>query len=470
MKTFKLIKRYPSLHHDFQIGMFVVKYNGFYIPLGYKISPFVIHPEYVEGNPEFWEESEFDIYNDCFIASFNSDDEFDLFKKFCIDKFGEKFSSNPYHLTRKPHIIPYFGGVTGDVTRFTYNGTDNYSNDIARLTFDQFKYLFDKPKRISFYVMYSDDFTEDLYDKLNEWCKSNSKGLIRGFNDTYSGLKNSGFYVFDNYGLNGDSYYPDEICGNYSYGVDNNTQGCLVEYSVEDIKSLIDYHPPISKSLEGRYLKVINNYAINHYPCRVGDYLKFVGTQGCFQYWGAYTSDYYPDGTNNSRYFGIDVDENEYFELMPEGFEPESELFFGDFELISLTTNDGDLNNYYKLCIEPNICGVKLERNMGSNDFFNDQDPWEYVFSNYQICSFKRIEDNTEFRLGQQIRINTNRVIYNHNHNCSSRNGDTGYIEAIKIVDNRINNTRLCGFESAPDGIYIKTRGFWIHMNYLECI
>lgn len=93
------------------------------------------------------------------------------------------------------------------------------------------------PERLSFYVKYTEEFTEDLYNKLVEWSKNNCKGKPRNWNDTYSGFRNN-YFIFDNWGLNYKTYDKDTI----HYGVDNNTQSCKVEKSVNEIKDLINYN------------------------------------------------------------------------------------------------------------------------------------------------------------------------------------------------------------------------------------
>ena len=86
-------------------------------------------------------------------------------------------------------------------------------------------------KELSFYVKYCPEFTEDLYNKLWEWSKINSKGSPRGFSDSYNGLTKWGMFYFD----------INCIGGDYSYGVDNNKQRCKEEYSIQQVKDLIGY-------------------------------------------------------------------------------------------------------------------------------------------------------------------------------------------------------------------------------------
>ena len=88
-----------------------------------------------------------------------------------------------------------------------------------------------EPVRLSFYVKYCDEFTEDLLKSLLEWCQKNTTLKNRGRDNSFKGLKNDGYFLFDNFGLCAPkrSLYK-ERCG-YGYGVDNNRQNCLIEYS-----------------------------------------------------------------------------------------------------------------------------------------------------------------------------------------------------------------------------------------------
>ncbi len=73
-----------------------------------------------------------------------------------------------------------------------------------------------------------------------------------------------------------------------------------------------------SINLEGRYVKVIDDSAIKHYPCRNGDYMLFNHMKGNCQYWGEHGK--------RSNYFSANVHIDPRFELMPEGFTPSSLL------------------------------------------------------------------------------------------------------------------------------------------------
>lgn len=85
-------------------------------------------------------------------------------------------------------------------------------------------------------------------------------------------------------------------------------------------------------SLFGRYVQVLNDSNIGHYPCKNGDYLKYFATKAEFDYWGAYMYDgicNIPTSIDgkDSKYFGINVHEDHRFKLMPKGFTPETKLY-----------------------------------------------------------------------------------------------------------------------------------------------
>lgn len=116
------------------------------------------------------------------------------------------------------------------------------------------------PERISFYVKYTEEFTEDLYNALWEWSKKNSKFSPRGYADSYEGLKTYKFYVFDNWTLDPRNKYGGIFSDKFSYGVDNNKQNCEEEYSIEQIKKLIGYKEPSVEFIPGRWYKLTDMY------------------------------------------------------------------------------------------------------------------------------------------------------------------------------------------------------------------
>lgn len=95
-------------------------------------------------------------------------------------------------------------------------------------------------KRISFYVKYSEGFTEDIYKKLWNWSVKNSLGLPRGWCDTYERLKQGHYFLFDNWGLNSVKFDKNKIEEQLSYGVDNNSQCIEKELSIKEVMELID--------------------------------------------------------------------------------------------------------------------------------------------------------------------------------------------------------------------------------------
>ena len=111
----------------------------------------------------------------------------------------------------------------------------------------------DVPERISFYVKYTKEFTEDLYNSLWEWSKKNSEFPSRDFADSYEGLKKYKFYVFDNWTLNCNGIYGNDSIHKYSYGVDNNKQSCEKEYTIEQVKKLIGYKEPNVEFIPGKW-------------------------------------------------------------------------------------------------------------------------------------------------------------------------------------------------------------------------
>jgi hypothetical protein len=97
------------------------------------------------------------------------------------------------------------------------------------------------PSRVSFYVNYTSEFTEDIYRAAMLWAVKNSRGIPRGMNDSYYGLQSHKMFIFDNWGLNRSTYEPHGIGKYGSYGVDNNRQKCEKEISVSDLIKLIGY-------------------------------------------------------------------------------------------------------------------------------------------------------------------------------------------------------------------------------------
>lgn len=68
-------------------------------------------------------------------------------------------------------------------------------------------------------------------------------------------------------------------------------------------------------NFEGRYLKVLDDSYIKHYPCIKGDYILFNHQNGDIQNWGNINT--------RSNYWGINVHLKKEFKLMPIGFKPD---------------------------------------------------------------------------------------------------------------------------------------------------
>lgn len=126
----------------------------------------------------------------------------------------------------------------------------------------------EEPTRLSFYVKYCDEFTEDLLKYLMEWSQKNNTLKDRGRDNSFKGLKKDGYFLFDNFGLAAPKsrLYKERI--GFGYGVDNNKQICLNEYSIKQVKELIGYkeHKPVDKWNVGGYVVAINNGNANGKP------------------------------------------------------------------------------------------------------------------------------------------------------------------------------------------------------------
>jgi hypothetical protein len=85
----------------------------------------------------------------------------------------------------------------------------------------------------AFYITYSKDFTEDLFNAFFKWAKDNiGKYLRQDVTISYNDFKERYKYIWVN---------PD---GGYKYSQDNGPQGVKNEYSLSDLKLLINYNEP----------------------------------------------------------------------------------------------------------------------------------------------------------------------------------------------------------------------------------
>jgi hypothetical protein len=139
--------------------------------------------------------------------------------------------------------------------------------------FESTNYVLKESFDITFYVQYCPDFTEDLYNALMEWCKTNCKEnqKPRGWKDNYLGLVYGKYFNF--------TYIH--------YGVDNNKQGTKQEYTVDQVKSLIGYtvseiKPIVSEDYTGRYIKAL----VDSPQCtgvKAGEVIQIIGNSGTYR-------------------------------------------------------------------------------------------------------------------------------------------------------------------------------------------
>lgn len=123
--------------------------------------------------------------------------------------------------------------------------------------------------RISFFVKYTEEFTEDLYNDAFNFAKDNLLGKPRGMDDSYEGLKSYGYFLYDSFGLN--NFVSKVLISNVkklqSYGVDNNQQGITKEITIQELKEFINYKPKSmeKESLAGRYIRCIKQPNASHF-------------------------------------------------------------------------------------------------------------------------------------------------------------------------------------------------------------
>lgn len=98
-----------------------------------------------------------------------------------------------------------------------------------------------------FYVKYCEGFTEDIFNQLYDWGKENSEGPIRGFNDKYQSFVSGNLvdrFNFQRKIEKGDYNFKP------GYGADNHNWCGRVktEYTLEQVKNLINYKPKTNKN------------------------------------------------------------------------------------------------------------------------------------------------------------------------------------------------------------------------------
>lgn len=183
-------------------------------------------------------------------------------------------------------------------------------------------------KHISFYVRYSPEFTEDLFNKLMEWCKNNiTIGKIRGYKDNYEGLKTYKYFIFDNYTLREETFSIENYEQN-SYGVDNNNQETKTEFSIKEVKELIGYKEP-EVDYTGRWLKALVENPQSISILKKGDYIR-VKSKSDVHDNGRYIID---NIYNNLKYYAslTPIHINTTWEIMPEGFIPPESIDKSDY-------------------------------------------------------------------------------------------------------------------------------------------
>ena len=133
---------------------------------------------------------------------------------------------------------------------------------------------------------------------------------------------------------NGDLYYKPRTSSNSSEDWRLATADEALAYSggitnINQIKIKTN-----EEDLTGRYIKCLNGVDKSQYPCNTGDYLKYVGIDRSSKYWGAYTDEFIPNGTNNPRYWEYNFEKRSDFELMPVGFSPNTSKTINKEELL----------------------------------------------------------------------------------------------------------------------------------------
>lgn len=74
--------------------------------------------------------------------------------------------------------------------------------------------------------------------------------------------------------------------------------------------------------LTGRYIKVLDDSSIKHYPCTNGDYILFNNIKGRdIEEWGDFSKNH---DKISPRYWGRNVHKDSRFQLMPIGFHPDN--------------------------------------------------------------------------------------------------------------------------------------------------
>jgi hypothetical protein len=170
--------------------------------------------------------------------------------------------------------------------------------------------------------------------KRYDWKKSEVELMPEGFEpdeilrENYTGrylkmlVENAyctGFKKDSYHKITSDNSKGNVVANNMGFGKGRyDWKSCEVELMPErfvpDILSVPVTPDKVFNDFTGRYLKVLNGHAKEHYPCPEGAYLKFdrISIDG-YEHWGE-------EGGN--QYHGLNVATRSDFKLMPEGFDP----------------------------------------------------------------------------------------------------------------------------------------------------
>jgi hypothetical protein len=131
---------------------------------------------------------------------------------------------------------------------------------LVEISFEQFKkwVLKEIP---SFYIKYSSEFTEDLFNKFFEWARVNiEKYEIDYVPISYNDFIDSIFSYI---------WIDTKTLGTYKYAQDNNPQQTKIEYNIEQLKSLIGY---VEKNIQPSENIKIEPWSIDTYVVITDDY------------------------------------------------------------------------------------------------------------------------------------------------------------------------------------------------------
>lgn len=291
-----------------------------------------------------------------------------------------------------------------------YSSIQSSSYDIILHTFKEWCNKFNhKPNftseyltnRISFFVKYTEEFTEDLYNDAFNFAKDNLLGIPRNMNESYEGLKINGYFLYDNFGLNVTSHkiLISDAKKLQSYGVDNNRQGITKEITIQELKEFINYKPKSmeKESLAGRYIRCIKQPNARHFTLNKeykiinGDIWK---RNKC-------------KVTDDISHCILDNSFN-CFELLPEGYSPTIELTELDESKVidelpenwCFSVNKENYQKFKHLRSLDKLTGYITSKNYGNLSWGN----WVWLpSSDYKQISFETFE---KYVLNKEVTYN----------------------------------------------------------------